>query len=149
MKKTILTLVFVAAMGLFQQLAAQKMIISGLLIQPQEMNGVTGLSTEYPFILELKQKKNKISGTSFFITPDGNYFVQMHLTGVSSGNKMVLTEDKIIRGVQLPGTYFLKELTIWKEKDSDIVSGSWKDFGSSGVTGTFEGRTVELMPVKK
>ncbi len=143
MKKIAILILFC----LIRQFHAQNIIISGILTQPNETNGVRGLSTEYPMTIELTQKKNNFSETSFFITPDGNYFVQMRLKGIKTDEKIILTEDKIIKGVAFNGVYFLKELILYINKDG-TVGGTWKDLGSSGVRGSFTGRLVEMMKIK-
>lgn len=152
--------------GLFVNgLQAQQMTFTGLLIQPPK-EGVQELSNQYAFVIELNKEGDKIDGTSFFISPNGEFFAQMYFTGElqamyvngkksESGAKMVLTEKRILKGVPIAegypieNTYFLKELVfldIWEQ--GATFSGTWRDLGSSGVKGTFTGRFVNAQPTK-
>lgn len=131
---------FILAFCLFSSaIFAQKMVFGGIATQ----NG-GGLSNTYPMILEMKVSGTKVSGTSFFILPDGTAFVQYQFKGTKSGNDLSLKEYKILKGSQISGNWLLKEMYL--VISGNEIEGSWKDSGGSGAQGNFDGKQMTMLP---
>lgn len=126
----------------FTGLFAQKMTFSGIATQQSG-----GISNYYPMVLELNKKGDKITGTSFFITPDGTAFVSYKLKGVQAANTLQLNEYKIVKGTQISGSWILKDMTLQlvDAVDGKRLEGQWKDSKGSSLSGTFQGKQVKMI----
>jgi len=97
-----------------------------------------GISDQYPMRFVILQKGNKLKGFTHFCMPgDPATFVKMEFKGTRNGDKMKLTETKIIDYTEINGEWLTKdiELKYIDNAGQKIITGTWIAHKNKSING--------------
>jgi hypothetical protein len=105
-----------------------------------------GLSPTYHMHLDLQQRGQRLKGTTFFLLPDNPaLFVQFAFRGRLVGNRLELSDYKIVKAAKFNGNWLLKDMVLeTASDDGKSLSGTWKAHGATSYQGTLRLKQVIL-----
>lgn len=140
------TIFFLASLLILASCTVVKATYGGNATQNQQ-----GLSDNYPMIMELEFRGNKVKGTSFFMLPnDPSSFVYYAFKGTKSGDEISISEYKIIKGTQIAGSWLKKDmkLKITNDENGQVLVGTWVAQENASIQGDFYATYVTLTQQK-